>query len=95
MVPSSGQFRQEAIRLYRDIVRASKLFTWRNEQGSLWSEILRKNARKEFEDAHFEKDPQIISRLIFVGRDCYNQTMEKLAITAKKMEENIDKTRTL
>lgn len=87
-------YRAESLRLYRDILRASRHFTWRNEQGVLWSEILRTNARKEFEAARFERDPKIVMQLIFVGRECFNQTMDKFAAAAKKVEENIDKTRT-
>jgi hypothetical protein len=52
------------------------------------------NARKEFEAARYERDPVIITRMLFVGRDCLNQTMEKVFSTAKKIEENVDKTRT-
>eukprot|EP01036_Dinobryon_divergens_P025655 gene25655-34228_t len=58
--------RSESLKLYRDILRATKLFTWPNEKGELWSEILRKNARREFEQARHESDPQIITKLLFV-----------------------------
>jgi hypothetical protein len=91
---SLTNYRQEAIKLYRDILRASRHFTWNNDQGVPWAEILRKNARKEFEASRYERDPVLITRMLFVGRDCLNQTMEKVAATAKKIEENIDRTRT-
>jgi hypothetical protein len=87
-------YRAESLKLYRDILRASKLFTWNNPQGIPWSEILRQNARKEFELAKLEKDPLKITQLLFVGRDAYNQAMEKFAEARRKMEENIRKTRT-
>lgn len=87
-------YRTESLKLYRDILRATRLFTWNNEQGIPWAEILRKNARKEFEAARFERDPLLITRMLFVGRDCLNQTMEKFSATAQKMQDNIDKTRT-
>ncbi len=86
--------RFEGLKLYRDILRASKLFTWANEQGVPWRIILCQNARKEFEQARFEKDPVIITRLLFVGRDCLNQTTDRYAKAAKAMNDNIDKTRT-
>ena len=86
--------RQESLRLYRDILRASKLFPHRNEQGVAWSEVLRKSARKEFEDARTERDPLIVSRLLVVGRDCLNQTVEKLERASKHLEEHIDRSRT-
>ena len=87
-------YRTESLKLYRDILRATRMFTWNNEQGIPWAEILRKNARKEFEAARFERDPLLITRMLFVGRDCLNQTMEKFSATAQKMQDNIDKTRT-
>ena len=80
----------ESIKLYRDICRATKHFTWRNEAGENWSDILRRNARKEFEEARFEKDPEIIARLLFVGRDCLNQTNDRLMTAMKAMQKNID-----
>ena len=84
----------ESLRLYRDILRACRNFTWKNEAGIEWSEVLRLNARKEFEQAKFEKDPLIIARLLVVGRDCLNQTQERLGKAMESMKNNIDKTRT-
>ncbi|RZL05483.1 MAG: LYR motif-containing protein [Pedobacter sp.] len=79
--------RQEVIKLYRDIVRATRLFSWPNEQGVLWSEILRRNARQEFEEARFEKDPTLIIRMLVVGRDCLNQTVESLIKKSKGFQK--------
>jgi len=87
-------YKAESLKLYRDILRASRGFTWNNEKGIPWSFILRQNARKEFEQARFERDPAVITRLLFVGRDCLNQTMEKVASASKSMRDNIDRTRT-
>ncbi len=84
----------ESIRLYRDILRASRMFIWRNDKGELWSDLLRKNARKEFEQAKYENDPLVIARLLFVGRDCLNQTKQKLESTIAAVKNNIDKSRT-
>ena len=82
--------KSESLKLYRDILRATKLFTWPNEKGQLWSEILRINARKEFEQAKHENDPQIITKLLFVGRDCMNQTTERYLKAAKKIADDKD-----
>ena len=84
---------REAIRLYRDILRVSRLFTWNNEKGEPWKGIVQSNARKEFEQAKHEKDPLIVARLLFVGRDCLNQTAEKLTEKARSIQDHIDKTR--
>lgn len=59
--------------------RSARIFTWKNESGEYWSDVLRKNARKEFEQAKFERDPDIIVRLLVVGRDCLNQTNQRLS----------------
>ena len=69
--------RREALCLYRDIMRASRYFVWRNAQGMLWKDVLRASARKEFEEARFEKDPEIIARLLVGGRDALQQAVDK------------------
>ena len=69
--------RREALSLYRDILRASRFFLWPNEKGVLWRDVLRASSRKEFEDARFEQDPEIIARLLVGGRDALQQAVEK------------------
>lgn len=83
----------ESLHLYRDILRGTKQFVWPNEQGILWKDILRQNARKEFEQARYENDPIVVTRLLLVGRDCLNQTLYKFEEQAKKLHDNIDATR--
>lgn len=84
---------RESLRLYRDILRATRLFTWNNEAGVSWSQVLRVNARKEFEQAKHEKDPLLIARMLVVGRDCLQQTVEKYQGAANAFMENVDKTK--
>jgi hypothetical protein len=85
----------EAIRLYRDILRLSRHFTWRNERGELWRNLVASNARKEFEEAREERDPLIVARLLFVGRDCLNQLREKFVSKTSSLHDHIDKTRNI
>lgn len=85
--------KRESLKLYRDILRASRRFTWNNAQGEKWSKVLQMNARKEFEQASFERDPEILARLLMVGREALDKTMEKVFNKAKVIEENIRKTR--
>lgn len=40
---------KELIRLYRDVLKMTQRFTWNNEDGQSWREILSKTARTEFE----------------------------------------------
>ena len=74
----------ESLRLYRDILRASRHFTWPNEKGELWRDVLRRESRKEFEAASVESDPLIVARLLVVGRDCLNKTQKSLLRQRKK-----------
>ncbi|KAK9112450.1 hypothetical protein Scep_019969 [Stephania cephalantha] len=70
--------RREALSLYRDVIRATRFFSWPNDRGVLWRDILRENARKEFETARFEKDYKIITRLLIGGRDSVQTALDKL-----------------
>mmetsp|Transcript_8325 Transcript_8325/g.16029 ORF Transcript_8325/g.16029 Transcript_8325/m.16029 type:complete len:154 (-) Transcript_8325:65-526(-) len=76
--------RREAISLYREILRYSNLFMWRDQNGKLFRDIIRESARKEFDDARFEIDPEIVNKLIITGRDCVYRTVEAFV---KKREE--------
>ena len=82
--------RREALSLYRDILRASRFFMWPDSRGVLWRDILRENARKELEEARFEKDPETVTRLLIGGRDAVQSTLEKLA---EKQRQQIEKER--
>ncbi|KAL0004134.1 hypothetical protein SO802_011695 [Lithocarpus litseifolius] len=82
--------RREALSLYRDILRASRFFTWTDSRGFLWRDTLRENARKEFEAARFETDPEIVTRLLLGGQDAVESALEKLA---EKHRQEIEKER--
>lgn len=80
--------RREALSLYRDIIRATRFFMWPDSRGVLWRDILRENARKEFEDAKFEKDPEIITKLLIGGREAVESAIDKLI---EKQKQQIEK----
>lgn len=82
--------RHEALSLYRDIIRATRFFMWTDSNGVLWRDILRHNARREFEEARFETDPEIVTRLLIGGREAVNSALEKLA---EKQRQQIEKER--
>lgn len=76
---------KESIRLYRDILRATRQYTWNDETGKPWSKILQENARKEFETARHESDPLVVAKLLFSGRDFLTLSQEKYAEMYAKM----------
>ncbi|XP_047953109.1 uncharacterized protein LOC125209764 [Salvia hispanica] len=80
--------RREALSLYRDIIRATRFFMWPDSRGVLWRDVLRENARKEFEAARFEKDPEVVTRLLIGGRDAVQAAIDKLV---EKQKEQIEK----
>ncbi|KAL3840174.1 hypothetical protein ACJIZ3_024765 [Penstemon smallii] len=82
--------RREALSLYRDIIRATRFFMWPDSKGVLWRDVLRENARNEFEAARFEKDPEVITRLLIGGRDAVQAAIDKLV---EKQKQQIEKER--
>jgi hypothetical protein len=74
--------------LYRYILRVTALFQWPDDKGRLWRDILRDSARQEFEAARGETDPEIVNRLLVVGRDAVHQATDKLL---DKTNEELDR----
>lgn len=68
--------RREALSLYREILRYSNLFVHRDEHGRMWRDVLRANARAEFEVARSEPDPELINRMIVTGRDAVQRIVD-------------------
>lgn len=87
--------RREALYLYRDIIRATRFFLWPDSRGILWRDVLRSNARREFEEARFERDPEIITRLLIGGRDAVHAALDKLAETQRKKIADEERTRSI
>ncbi|CAN4094030.1 unnamed protein product [Withania somnifera] len=82
--------RREALSLYQDIIRATWFFMWANSLGNLWRDELREKVRKEFEEARFERDPEVIIGLLIGGRDALQSALDKLA---EKQKQEIEKQR--
>ena len=70
--------RREALSLYREILRTAKHFHWADEKtGKPWNQILRQQARQEFQESKGETDPLIIARMLVTGRDCVQQVQNR------------------
>ena len=83
----------EALRLYRDILRECRYYEWSDEHGKRWADLLRESARKEFEQARYETDPEVIGRLLVVGRDALMQTQERFAAKRHALNEKLSQGR--
>ncbi|CAI0382432.1 unnamed protein product [Linum tenue] len=70
--------------------KSHAVFSWPDSRGVPWRDVLRENARMEFEEARFEKDPEIVTRLLINGRDVVESALEKLA---DKQRREIEKER--
>ena len=68
----------EILRLYREVMKFCQQFDWKNNQGLVWRDVLRKSARKEFEESKEEIDPVILYRMVVTTRDAMTQTKEML-----------------
>ena len=79
--------RRESLSLYRDILRFSRFFTWTDQNGVPFSTLIRESARKEYEAARFEKDPQIVNKLIVSGRDCLHKSLQNVIDRQKEIVE--------
>lgn len=51
-------------------------------------DVLRASARQEFEEARHEQDPEIVNRLLVVGRDAVHQVAEKFLQKRNSIHNN-------
>ena len=87
----SSVTRDEALSLYRDILRTAKAFHWCDERGVPWRTKLRAEARREFEAGREEKDPLIIARMLVTGRECVKEVQRKFNEADRKCWERIQR----
>ena len=79
--------RRESLALYRDILRFSRFFTWTDQNGVPFRQLIRESARKEYQAARFEKDPQVINKLIISGRDCLEKSLQSVIDKQRQIVE--------
>jgi Complex 1 protein (LYR family) len=89
---TSSVRRSEALSLYREILRTAKHFHWADDKSKRpWNQILREQARREFEASRKEEDPLVIARLLVTGRDCLQQVQIKFNDATQAAWKRIDK----
>ena len=84
----------EVLRLYREVMQMTRRFTWTNEDGEPWQDILRSSARAEFEELRTETDTLKVSRFMITWRDTVARIHEKVNKAQMEMAEHVDRTRT-
>ena len=85
--------RREALSLYRDVLRTCRAFYWSNDKGIPWRKILQESARKEFEIGRMEKDPLVIARMLFVGRQCVEETRNRFNEVENVIRKQVEHSR--
>mmetsp|Transcript_10016 Transcript_10016/g.11496 ORF Transcript_10016/g.11496 Transcript_10016/m.11496 type:complete len:103 (-) Transcript_10016:590-898(-) len=90
---TGGTSKREVLRLYREILRTANAFYWPNDEGEPWSAVLKRSARKEFEQARHEKDPLIVARLVVVGQQCVNETRNRFNDMEEEIKNRVKNTR--
>ena len=59
----------EILRLYREALQMTRRFTWSNEDGEPWQDILRASTRAEFEELRTETDTVKVAKFVISWRD--------------------------
>ena len=92
--PQLQMHSREILTLYRDVLKMTMRFTWTNEEGEPWREILAKSARSEFELIRNETDPVKLGKFIITWKDAVMRIHEKVNDTQLKMMKHVDQSRT-
>jgi hypothetical protein len=83
--------RKEVFKLYLEILRTIRLFTWTDENGVPWSQLLKMSAREEFESSKQEKDPYILAQALVNARMALDDLQEKYKKQQIQIQQNIEK----
>jgi len=79
----------EVLRVYRETMKMTCRFTWCNEEGRPWKEILRASARAEFEQLRHEKDPLIIGKTLLTWQEANKRIHEKVNKTQMEITSHV------
>jgi hypothetical protein len=85
--------KKESLLLYRDSIKLSRKFFWRNNDGREWSEILLKSARKEFEENRNLLDTAEVGRKLVLGRQALMELDDKVLKVKHDMNKFFEETK--
>jgi hypothetical protein len=85
--------KRESLLLYRDSIKLSRKFFWRNNDGREWSEILLKSARKEFEENRNLYDTAEVGRKLVLGRQALMELDDKVLKVKHDMNNFFEETK--
>ena len=80
---------KEALKLYRDVLKLTREFTWHDENNRLWAERIKNSARQEFELARDEKDPFLIGQMIVTSKEAIQKVREKLIEKYNRVNQEV------
>lgn len=72
----------------------TRRFTWANEDGEPWQQILRKTARAEFQELRTEKDSVKVGKFLVTWRDSLRQIHNKINKAQMDMMKHVEQSRT-
>ena len=84
---------KEALRLYRDVIKFTKYFDWKDPRGDPWSLVLKKSARMELENSREEPDPVKLGQMLIAGREALQMIKEKYNKKQYDFVKQVDATR--
>lgn len=87
------QTRKEALSLYRDAIRTFNAFYWADNNGEPWSTVLKRSARKEFEQNRELDDPVEIKRQIVTGNQSLVEIKRRFNAMEQAVKERIENTK--
>ena len=84
---------KEVLRLYREVLSMTRRFTWANDDGEPWDQILRKTARSEFEEMRTETDSLKLAKFLITWREALGRIHEKVNKAELDMMTHVDNSR--
>lgn len=76
--------------MYREVLKTTSGFFWFNEKGECWRDVLRKSARREFDNSKYETDPVLLMKMMVTTREAIAKVQEQMMNTQKRFTQTVD-----